>query len=923
MIGRTLSHYRIVEKIGAGGMGEVYRATDTKLNRDVALKVLPEEFALDTDRMARFKREAQVLASLNHPNIASIYGLEEADGIRCLVLELVEGPTLAERIAAEPLPTEEALNIARQIAEALEAAHEKGIIHRDLKPANVKVTPDGIVKVLDFGLAKALEDDPSSIDISKSPTLSVAATQAGIILGTAAYMSPEPARGQAVDKRADIWAFGVVLYEMLTGKQIFSGETISDTLAAVLRAEVDWVALPADTPASIRKLLGRCLDKDRKRRLRDIGEARLTLEGYLADPSTSTVVLEPGDIAATAVTATPQPAWLRALPWAAAGVLSVALLFSLWGLWHATRPVIRPAIRLPVEMTVEEQIAVGSGLPGGATTNFAVSADGTRIAYVLESGGNRQLYVRSLDQAEAIPLSGTEGAYGPFFSPDGEWVAFFANNALKKVSVSGGAPLTLCDVQNAKGGSWGPGDTIVFAPHVTVGLSRVSAAGGTPETITKKAEGVRSHRWPQFLPGGRAVLFMAQPQGSSYNDSNIEVLNLETGERKVIRQGGTYPRYLPSGHLVYAREGTLFGAPFDLDHQEMKGSPSPLLEGLMQGPSGDTHYAFSDTGTLLYLSGKARGGQVNLAWVDMQGSVELVPEPPREYYKLRFSPRGDRLALSISEGGSDDVWVYDFARDGMTRLTFAQEDDWSAIWTPDGRRVTYSSEAGGNLSTLSWTLADGSGQPERLTESNEEQEPNDWSPDGKVLIFEQTSSSTGRDLWALHLDEEAQPPSAEGKSPTARGRLEPYLQSPFGEGNARFSPDGRWLAYQSNETGRVEVFVRPFPDTGGKVQISTDGGVQPVWAPNGRELYYRVPDGLMAVSVSVRGNDFRVEKPRQLLEVQIAGGPVNPDYDVEPGGRRFLVKQLEGEEEAVQITHINFILNWFDELRQRVPTDGN
>jgi serine/threonine-protein kinase len=921
LIGRKISHYSVTAKLGEGGMGEVYRATDTKLGRDVALKVLPEAFASDAERMARFQREAQVLASLNHPNIASIYGLEEADGVRCLVLELVEGETLAERIAKGPIPLDEALPIARQVAEALETAHERGVIHRDLKPGNIKVTPESTVKVLDFGLAKAFQGEETEEDIAKSPTLTAMATQAGIILGTAAYMSPEQAKGKRVDRRADIWAFGVVLFEMLSGKQVFRGETVSETLAAVMMKDIDWNLLPADTPPHLHRLLRRCLDKDPKSRLRDIGEARLTLEGYLADPSTSTVALEPADISATGATAA-QPVWLRRLPWAAAGVLGFGFLLLLWGLWHTTRPIIRPAIRLPVQMTAEQQIAVGSAGTGGAT-NFAISADGTRIAYVLESGGSRQLYVRSLDKAEETLLSSTEGAYAPFFSPDGEWVAFFANNALKKVSVSGGAPLTLCDVRSAKGGSWGPDDTIVFAPHSIVGLSRVPAAGGTPEAITETTEGVRSHRWPQFLPGGQAVLFMVQPSGSSYDDSNIEVLNLETGEREVIHQGGTYPRYLPSGHLVYAREGTLFGVPFDLDRMEMKGSPAPLLEGLMQsGLSGDAHYAFSDTGTLLYLSGTAVGGQTNLAWVDMQGSVELVPEPAREYYDLRFSPRGDRLALTTNEGGSDDVWVYDFARDGMTRLTFAQEDDSEAIWTPDGRRVTYSSEAGGT-GNLYWTLADGSGQPERLTESNEEQGANDWSPDGKVLIFGQRGSQTRWDLWALHLDEDAQPASAEGKSPTARGRLEPYLQSPFNEGNARFSPDGRWLAYQSNETGRVEVFVRPFPDTGGKVQISTDGGSQPVWAPRGRELYYRVPDGLMAVSFSVRGNEFRGKKPRQLLEVQIAGDPFNPAYDVEPGGRRFLVRQVEGEEETVEITHLNFILNWFDELRQRVPTDGN
>ena len=451
MIGQTISHYRVLEKLGAGGMGEVYRATDTKLNRDVALKVLPEEFARDTDRMARFKREAQVLASLNHPNIAAIYGLEEADGIRCLVLELIEGPTLAEHIAAEPLPTEEALNIARQIAEALEAAHEKGIIHRDLKPANVKVTPEGTVKVLDFGLAKALEDGPSSIDISKSPTLSVAATQAGVILGTAAYMSPEQARGQAVDKRADIWAFGVVLYEMLSGKQTFQGETISDTLAAVLRAEVDWSTLPGDTPASIRKLLRRCLTRDRKQRLQAIGEARIAIEEHLADPAGSSVMMTGAALAG------PQPAWRRALPWVLLGAMTLIAALALLTLWRGGETK-RGLIRLSANVSGEERLNTDQGAAA------VLSPDGKRLAYVAGAGSDRMLYLRSLHQLEGEPLSGTEGAFAPFFSPDGQWVAFFAANNLKKVSVQGGAPLTLCETQASRGGTWSNDGTIVFAP---------------------------------------------------------------------------------------------------------------------------------------------------------------------------------------------------------------------------------------------------------------------------------------------------------------------------------------------------------------------------------------------------------------------------------------------------------------------------
>ena len=633
MIGKSIAHYRVTEMLGKGGMGEVYRATDTKLNRDVALKVLPEVFARDADRMARFKREAHVLASLNHPNVASIYGLEEADGVHCLVLELVEGPTLAERIQEGAVPLDESLNIAKQIADALEAAHEKGIIHRDLKPANVKVTPEGMVKVLDFGLAKALAEPASEAVTENSPTLSVAATHAGIILGTAAYMSPEQARGQEADKRADIWSFGVVLYEMLTGKRTFEGQTVSDTLAAVLRAEVDWEALPTGTPATIRKLLQRCLGKDRKRRLQAIGEARIAIEEYISDPAASSMLISAPALA-------PPPTWRRALTWAVAGMLAIVAAVGLWAPWRTGSP----PMRLSIEVPPGESLVTNRGAAA------VISPDGTRLAFAVGEGAQRKLHLRSLDQLQATEISGTGEVHSPFFSPDGEWVGFFGNGLLKKVSVRGGATVTLCVVQSAGGGSWSEDGTIIIAPTRTSGLSRVSSAGGTREDVTTldKEKDEVSHRWPQVLPGGKSVLFTVG-LGGAYG--NIEVQSLESGERKTVQQAGIYGRYLPTRHLAYVREGTLFAAPFDLGRLEVTGPPAPIVEDVQTSlPYWGAQFDFSQTGTLVYLTGEGAANAVSIFWMDQEGKTEPLLPTPRGYSYPSFSPDGKRLAVHITEG---------------------------------------------------------------------------------------------------------------------------------------------------------------------------------------------------------------------------------------------------------------------------------
>jgi serine/threonine-protein kinase len=887
----TIGHYRITEKIGEGGMGEVFRATDTKLKREVAVKILPNVFANDPNRMARFGREAQLLASLNHPNIATIHGLEESEGQRALVMELVEGETLVERLRRGPIPLEECLNLARQIAEALEAAHEQGIIHRDLKPANVKITPSGTVKLLDFGLAKALEGEPgtsSASEPSQSPTLSAMATAAGMILGTASYMSPEQARGQKVDRKSDVWSFGAVVYEMLTGRQLFGGETVSDALARVLERQPDWESLPPKTPPSIRRLLRRCLEKNLRKRLQAMGDARLVIEECLEEPA---VAWQEIPVSA------PPPERYRALPWGVAALLALALALTLLILWPAREP---PAstVRLNAELS-------GSSLFADVGSAIVLSPDGTRLAYVVGDGNSRKLYTRSLDQLEGAPLSGTEGAYHPFFSPDGKWVGFVTRNELKKVSVSGGAPLTLSQINLSRGASWGADDTIVFAATPGSGLSRIPAAGGTPEPLTALAQGEASHRWPQILPGGKAVLFTSHATSSNFDDANLEVVDLKTRQRKVLHRGGSYARYLASGHLVYAREATLFAAPFDLRRLELTGSPAPILQGVIHSPyHGSAQFDVSEGGLLVYLGGSAERLQYSMVWVDREGKPTPLSPDRRTYGEPHFSPDGRRLAVQVHDTGKTnvDVWVYDLERGVGTRLTFDESADVAPFWSPDGKRVVFSSDSGG-VFNIYWKRSDGSGEAERLTESQNTQYGSSFSPDGKYVAFHQSNAKTANDIYVLPLEGERKP--------------ELFLGTPFSETEAAFSPDGRWIAYQSNESGSTEIYLRPFPAGGGKWQVSTDGGTYPRWSRTGRELFYRKGSGLMAVSVSSAGESFVAEKPRQLYEGAFmtlsVGGMTLADYDVAPDGKRFVMMQGEQKAQEMKAT---FVFNWFEDLRR-------
>ena len=732
--GRRLGPYEIAGPLGAGGMGEVYRARDHELNRDVALKVLPELFALDADRLARFRREAQVLASLNHPNIGAIYGLEDADGIRALVLELVEGPTLADRIAQGPIPLEDALPIARQICEALEAAHEHGIIHRDLKPANIKLRPDGAVKVLDFGLAKVFVGDGSGADLSRSPTLTAGGTREGVILGTAAYMSPEQARGKAVDKRADVWAFGCVLYEMLTGRAAFAGESVTDVLACIIEREPDFSLLPPTTPPAIRRLLRRSLEKDRKRRLSDIADARIEIDDALTTPS--------AEASAVTLVNVQSAGWRRALPWAVAfGAAAIAAaVLALWAPWQTVPP---PApLRLTADLGADASLATAVGQNANIGASVALSPDGALFAFVAQKTGTGtpQLYVRRLEQLQATPLTGTEEAASPFFSPDSQWIAFFAQGKLKKIPVTGGAVVTLCDAANGRGGSWGEDGTIVFTPSVAgsgLFLWRVSSGGGKPEPLPKPGDGEVTQRWPQVLPGGKAVLYTGNTGVGGYEDANLVVQPLPTGARKIVQRGGYYGRYLPSGHLVYIHDGTLFAAPFDVTRLEMTGQPVSALEGVTSNPNtGATQFAVSDTGTIVYLPGRSTSGAVPIHLMDREGKTTPLRATPAAWSNPAFSPDGRRLAMDISDGKQVDVWVYEWAGDTLSRLTFDPADDRRPVWTPDGRRIVFAStRAVETTSNLYWQRTDGTGEIQRLTDSKNQQSPGSWHPSGKFLAF--------------------------------------------------------------------------------------------------------------------------------------------------------------------------------------------
>jgi serine/threonine-protein kinase len=902
-VGTRLGPYEIQAPLGAGGMGEVYRARDTKLNRDVALKVLPEAVALDPDRIARFKREAHVLASLNHPNIAAIYGFEESDGIQALVLELVEGPTLADLLErrAGPsgpagLPIDEALSIAKQIAEALEAAHEHGIIHRDLKPANVKVKDDGTVKVLDFGLAKALHGEAAAADVSHSPTLSVAATRAGVILGTAAYMSPEQARGRAVDKRSDIWAFGCVLYELLTGRRAFGGGDVTDILARVIEREPDWSALPGNTPQAIRRLLRRCMAKDRRQRLTDAAGLRLDVDEAQTAP-------------ADAIAALPSaraPTWRRA----AVPLLTLLVGSVLTGIavWLTTRPAPPRVTRLTIVPPATAPLA-----PDGYLRDVAIAPDGTRVAYV---GAGGTLVVRALDALAPTVLGGLGAPRHPTFSPDGQWIAFFdGNTSLKKVAVTGGPAVTLARTSAIGVGlSWGTDDTIIFATgDGSTGLLRIGAAGGEPAVLTTpdRSAGEVEHIWPEALPGGEAVLFTIAIGG--IGQSAVAVLDLTTGTHRVLVSGASHAQYVAPGYLVYVAAGTLRAVRFDRSRLEVVGTPVPVVEGVATILGAVANASVTADGTLVYVPlGAAGAPRRTLVWVDRQGRETAVGAPPRAYVYPRLSPDGKQVAVFAADQ-EQDLWLWDMGRPTLTRATFDPAVDFYPVWTPDGRRLVWASQREGAVVNLYTQAADGTGAVERLTESANNQFPTAMTPDGKrVVLREDTSSGTGTDVTLLTLDGVRQ--------------VTPLVATVSIERNGEVSSDGRWLAYESDESGQLEVYVRPFPEVNaGKWQVSTGGGRQPLWDRGGRQLSYRGPDGAVLV-VTVEGDRARfgvgpVTKVADARYYNGAGAFVGRTYDISLDGQRFLMIKEAGDAQTSTPPHIVVVQNWAEELRWLVPTN--
>jgi len=901
--GSRLGPYEILAPIGAGGMGEVYRARDAKLGRDVALKVLPEAFARDAERMARFQREAKVLASLNHPNIASIYGLEDSGTTHALVMELVEGPTLADRIRSGPISIDEALRIAKQMCEAIEYAHDRGIVHRDLKPANVKVTSDDAVKILDFGLAKALEGDASSIDIATSPTISRMATQAGVLLGTAAYMSPEQAKGKAVDRRADIWGFGCVLYEMLTGKMAFRGESVTDTLAAVIKEDPDWSLLPPATPIRVRVLLQRCLQKDPKQRLQAIGDARISLDEVLLGAP------DPALAGAAGISA---PLWRRALPWAIAALLFVTLA-PIAFIHFREKPPSAQAMRFEIPMPDKTNF-------GGA---LSVSPDGRKLAFIAtDADGITHLLVRSLDSLQARPLDGTEGATGfPFWSPDSAYIVYGVGGKLMKIEGSGGPPQTLCDSPLVFSGVWRKDGKIDFFSSAEV--LEVSAAGGPTSPVTNGGG------FSSLLPDGKHVVFSWGAPGAPDSGTYVASLDGAGGERvrKKLLADESAVAYVPSlgtstGYLLFVRGdsvaagmGTLMAAPFDPGKLDLVGDPVPIAEQVSSAS-----ISTSETGVLVYWGGTGAGAgqsrgniQGQLAWFDREGKVLGTMGEVGVYRSLALSPDGRQVAFERDDPQTRnrDIWLYDFARGVTTRFTFDPGSDSNPQWSPDGSHIAFTSDPSGTFD-LYQKASNLAGNDELVFKSSDGKVPSDWSHDGRYLVY--YNNTLPDHVWALPMNG-----GAADRKPIQ------LTQSKFAEVAGRLSPNSRWIAYTSNESGTAEVYVRPFePGTAGgsssaagapvtgQWMVSKGGGGTPLWRGDGKELFYiGLNETAMAVDVETSGV-FRAGIPKPLFK--LPAGVVF--WDVTSDGKRFILPLPSAANAANPANPLTVVLNWQAELKK-------
>jgi serine/threonine-protein kinase len=898
--GVRLGPYEIEDSLGAGGMGEVYKARDTRLDRTVAIKVLPSHIAADRERRERFEDEARTISQLNHPHICMLHDVGHERGIDFLVLEYLEGETLARRLERGPLPLDQLLRYGIEIADALAGAHRQSIIHRDLKPGNVMLTKSG-AKLLDFGLAKTHRAVVRASALSQVPTDSRSLTPAGTLLGTVPYMSPEQLEGKPPDERSDIWALGCMLYEMGTGRRAFGGKSPASLIAAILGSEPPPVSsVQPMSPPALDRLVRTCLAKDPDERWQSAQD--LVKELRWVDEAGAQLTRSPA-----------LPArWKRRdqLLAAFAGAVATAMVAGPLAWTARARPPVQ-VMRFTVPLTARPRL----GQPA-----LALSPDGARLVYSGFSG-SEPLHIRALDRVEAAPIPGTEGASGPFFSPDGQWIGYFAAGKLRKVNLQGGTPMTLCEAANPRGGAWGADDTIVFAPGDTSALYRVPARGGSPVEITHvdPARRERSHRWPAFLPDGKAVLFTVEsptrPQGALL-DAIISVVVLATGKRQEVLRGGTSPYYFP-GFLLFARRGTLVAAPFDLDRLAVRGLPAPVIEDVVTyDGSRSAHYAASGTGTLAYLAGPPvdSGDALSLVWVDRSGRIQPIGLPPRAYRSPTLSSDGERVALDITEAdGRRDAWVGDLNQGTLRRLTFTGEDTETPAWTPDRAHIVYASGVESPRRAILRRSADGSGADETLL-TGRHLHVNSISPDGRWLVYSDfgPQGEAAADLGVLPLD------AKEGKR-----EPRPLVQGPFSERAARFSPDGRWLAYTSNESGRDEVYVQAFPGPSGKWQVSTEGGAQPVWARSGRELFYRSGDKLLAVPTTM-GATFSAQAPRVLFAMSLdQGNPLrgDPAYDVSPDGQRFLMVKRDGPGLAAA-GQITVVLNWSTELARRLGSSA-
>jgi len=904
--GARLGPYEILAPLGAGGMGEVWRARDARLNREVAIKSLPATFADDPERLARFEREARLLAALQHARIATIHGLEESDGRPFLVMELVAGDSLADRIASGAIPVGEALDIARQIADGLEAAHEKGIVHRDLKPSNIHVGPDGSVKILDFGLAKAFDAETSgggAGEVSRSPTITAQMTGTGMILGTAAYMSPEQARGRPVDRRSDVWAFGVVLYEMLAGRRLFIGETVSDTLAAVLRADPDWNLLPAETPHGVRSLLARCLVRDPKQRLHDVGDARLEIEEALvAIKDGSRSAASGSSPAALPPSALPSR---RLVPLLLAG-LAIGGLALLAGYWLGRSPLSRPGSTSPIHSVVN--LPAGTFLAGWASPVLAISRDGKKLAYVATTGEHNvdRLYVHHLDRGETQLVPDSDTAEGPFFSPDGQWVAFAVDvslsagrpGQLKKFSVVTGLTQPVSPIPDYAGGDWAPDGSIVFTPTWTSGPWKVAGDGGTAEKTWEKVrlagkEVGHSLAWPQVLAGGRSALL------TDYDASIVgEAVVLDLPSRELHPTGvpAIFARYAPTGHLLtLQRDAAVYAVPFDAERARASGTAVAVLENVAIGANGAPALAISENGSLIYATGHLRASGrelLQLARLTLAGQVQPLPFEPETFGRIRPSRDGRRIAVPTWDG---TIAIYDVVRGTRARLPRGKTANLDYLaWSPDGERIAFGGSAEGHSGmSLFWQKADGSTPPEILIGGGPEKAAMGFTPDGRSLLYRQLEKPDG--LWVLDLGEKREP----------RRLMEATFRY------VSLSPDGRWIAYDSPESGSFEVYARRFPSLEGKVQLSAGGGGSPHWAPDGKSVFYFLGDRILRVRL-VPGETLETSSPEALFEAKGMRS-----FSVAPDGKSFYATMRSPESGIVRQLHL--VTNWLEELRRLAP----